>query len=106
MTSLKNSLKLNWPKSLGEVTLKNMNMTELWFLRHTIDRDEYDLDRDGIQVRAEKCGTKFGYDECYIDIEDQRYLVKHKTWVGGEHLLPPVINIVFYVRKHKNLIGK
>jgi len=102
---LKNDLKLNWPDSLSEITLKNMNMTELWFLRNTIDSGDGTVKIatfGELTVRT----PKFGYDECYIDIEDQRYLLKHKTWVSSEHFLMPQANIVFYVRKHKNPIGK
>ena len=78
-------------------------MTELWFLRNTIDSGNGAITSTAeIAVRT----ARFGFDECHIDIADQRYLLKHKTWVSGELLIPPTKNIVFYVQKYKNLIGK
>ncbi len=104
MKNLKNNLKLNWPESLSDITLKNLNMTELWFLRNTIDSGDRTVTTTTGEVAVRT--TRFGYDECYVDIGDQRYLLKHKTWVSGEEFVRPNPNIVFYVQKHKNLIGK
>ena len=78
-------------------------MTELWFLRNTIDSGDGTVrTTNEFAVRT----ARFGYDECYIDIADQRYLLKHKSWVSGEEMIPLTKNIVFYVQKHKNLLGK
>lgn len=59
------------------------------------------VDDYSIEVRT----PKFGYDECYLVIGDDKYLVKHRTearpssfnmgsWDGAK-------NVVFYIRKHK-----
>ena len=94
-------MELNWPDSLGEITLKNLSMTELWFLRHTIDSGGGVVSPFAeLSVRT----PKFGYDECYVDIDDRRYLIKHKTRAGGTW--ETCKNVVFFVRKHKNPIGK
>lgn len=100
MKNLKQNLNLNWSESLGEITLENMNLTELWFLRNTIDSGDGSVSATGeFAVQT----TRFGYDECYVDIEDQRYLVKHKTWVSGEEFVRPNPNVVFYVQKHRKI---
>ena len=79
-------------------------MTELWFLRNTIDSGELPW---AIPFMEQTVKTrKFGYDECYVDIEDQRYLIKHKSHVSNELFIPPRYNIVFFVQKHKYLLGK
>ena len=99
---MKKNLSLSWPDSLADITLKNMNMTELWFLRHTIDAGEGEvLLFAEMAVRT----PKFGYEECYVDVENTRYLVKHKTWIGARSD-GDCRNMVFYVQKHKTLIGQ
>lgn len=97
--------KLNWPTSLSEITLKNINTTELWFLREALACGNYDMSIVGYEVRT----PKFGYEECYIDISDTRYLVKYKTWAYTREALPASHpapgndkNIIFYVQKHLN----
>lgn len=73
-----------------------MNMTELWFLRNILDADEETLLTLGkLTVRT----AKFGYEECRVEIGDQGYLVKHKTWISG---IKPKNNIVFHVQKYKS----
>jgi len=80
-----------------------MNMTELWFLRNT-------LDAGGGKVSpfAELTVTtpKFGYDQCYVDVDTTRYLIKHKTWAEAtpHGSLKDMLNVVFYVQKHKRQI--
>ena len=98
---MKKTLNLRWPGNLSEITLQNLNMTELWFLRHTIDSGECSV--ANVRVHETK---KFGHNDLYIDIEDQRYHIKHKTIVSGENFLPPLENIVYHVHKHNKLIGK
>ncbi len=107
MINSKNSLKLSWPESLSNITLKNMNETELWFLLETITTGEHDTEHHGIEVRDQR----FGYSECFIDIVDQRYKFKYKSWVAGDD--PPhtpyrgkTDNIIFYVQKYKKLRWK
>ena len=93
-------MKLNWPNSLSDITLKNMSMTELWFFKETIDGGGIDMARtpSGYEVRT----PKFGYNECYVNIEDQRYLVKHRTDAAESHggSWNGTRNVVFFVQKH------
>jgi len=82
-------------------------MTELWFLKESIGTKDIEVSSAAgdyfMQVRT----PKFGYDECYIDIDDTRYLVKHRTESGPTHGGSwNGINVVFFVRKHKNKIGQ
>jgi hypothetical protein len=109
MPKLSKNLKLNWPESLGEITLKNMNSTELWFLREQLDGGNYKRKNIGLEVRD----PKFGYNECYIDIDDTRYLVKHKQWAWPKPV-PALLsgkpsdeysNVVFFVQKFKKKLG-
>jgi hypothetical protein len=105
--TLREHLKLNWPDSLSEITLKNLNMTELWFLRETLEGGNYKRKNIGLEVRD----PKFGYNECYIDIGDTRYLVKHKQWAWPSLKVTSsntdeYSNVVFYVQKYKRKIGE
>jgi len=80
-----------------------MSSTELWFFKEHIQSGEYGLKSAGVEVRT----PKFGYEECYIDINDTRYLVKHRTNAGSiDGTLDGKRRVVFYVRKHKNSIGE
>ena len=70
-------------------------MTELWFLQSIIDSAAGLIEFINPSIQD----SKFGYDECYIDIGDQRYLIKHKTWRLPYTYLGAHDNIIFYVHK-------
>ena len=94
------SLKLRWPESLSDITCKNVTATELWFLKEQMESGALKLRRKDITVRT----PKFGYEECYVDIGDQRYLVKYKTWAGEWEgaRLNTMKHVIFYVQKFKH----
>lgn len=96
------NLTLNWPASLAEVTLKNVTVTELWFLKEHLSNNNFDNDTVGYTVTT----PKFGYSECHVDIDDTRYLVKHKQFAGSPGRTQPDTfrNVVFYVQKYKKPI--
>jgi hypothetical protein len=84
-----------------------MNMTELWFLKESVASGTYDFATDsaGYTVRT----PKFGYDECYIDIDDTRYLVRHRTQISNEGAnwgssVAPNKNVIFYIQKFKKKV--
>ncbi len=85
-------MPLNWPISLSDISLENMNMTELWFLRNTIDSNNYTVLAID-DPRIKRLTPKFGYNQCHIFVEDQGYLIKHKNWISSEDF------IVFHVSK-------
>lgn len=99
MKKLKKNLKLNWPSSLSEITLKNISTTEVWFLREMLEGGNFKRTQVGTEVRD----PKFGYNECFLDIEDQRYLVKYKQWANGMRPAPEYENVIFYLQKFKRL---
>ena len=95
------SLKLNWPDKLSEITLENINSTELWFLRETLESGNFKRKNIGMEVRD----PKFGYNECEITIGETRYLIKHKQWAARDWRNPDRDqNIVFYVQKYKRKV--
>jgi hypothetical protein len=89
---------------LSDITLKNVNVTELWFLKEHLSNNNFDMESIGFEART----PKFGYSECHVDIEDTRYLVKHKSYAGmtAGQVASRVHrqNEIFYVQKYNKPI--
>ena len=80
-----------------------MNSTELWFIREMMENGNYKQSQVGISIQD----PKFGYHECYLDIDGNvRYLVKYKQWAGGMRPAPEYENVVFYIQKFKRPLDK
>ena len=97
-------MKLTWPESLGDVTLQNMNTTELWFLVEHLKQHKYINKNYGDIVRA----AKFGYEEGIIDVGEHRYLIKFKSTIVGTYGWRDDDDIhenqVFFVQKFKKKV--
>ena len=101
MKKLRKNLKLNWPESLSDLTLKNVTTTEIWFLREMLDAGNTKRTKIGFTIQD----PKFGYSECHMDFDDTRYLIKYKEWASQhDDRSREYTNVVFYVQKFKRPI--
>lgn len=92
---MKRELTLSWPASLSDIS-HNMNTTELWMLIESVEAGNGKVTKRDIQ--------QFGYDEAWLDLGDDRYLVKYKTPVHKDEnnrLVFP--NAVFYIKKYHDV---
>jgi len=90
---------LNWPITLKEISFNGLTATEVWFLKESIEADP------SIAILTER-NPKFGYLECDLDLQGERYMLKYRDVDLGNPWKDPIgakvqTNKIFYVRKHK-----
>ena len=86
--------RLNWPENFNELEIHNLSITEVWVLQ--------ELYKSGSINSNNHKSTKFGYDECNIDLEGDRYLIKYHNTDWMDYEMKNRKNralTIFYIRK-------